>query len=188
MLDLATMTEENTTDNTNNTENQVYELGYHILPTVVADDLEGEVAKLRSAIEKRGGSFISEGTPEMTTLAYPMFINNGGKKTKYEQAYFGWMKFEMEVDQATALSDEDITTNTQVLRHLLVKTTREETRAQLQTAQNNILREIKTTGTLEKKTTVEEGGEVSQEDLDKSIEELVGDDKDTDVKEEKTEK
>ncbi len=187
MIDLSTMTDENIAETKESTENQVYELGYHILPTVVADDLESEVAKLRSAIEKRGGSFVSEGTPEMTTLAYPMFINNGGKKTKYEQAYFGWIKFEMGADQATALSDEDITMNAQVLRHILVKTTRDETRAQLQTAQNNILREIKTTGTLERKTKVEEGGEVSQEDLDKSIDDLVGDSKES-AEEEKTEK
>jgi len=183
MIDLATMTEEN---NENNEEIQVYELGYHILPTVVTDDLEGEVTKVRSAIEKRGGSFISEGTPEMTTLAYPMFVNNGGKQTKYEQAYFGWMKFEMKPEEAVALADEDMAANTQVLRHILIKTTREETRAQLQTAQNNILREIKTTGTLEKKTVTEEGGEVSEEDLEKSIEDLVGDEKEpTEEKEEK---
>lgn len=178
-----------TTDenNTDAAEIQVYELGYHILPTVVSEDLEAEVAKLRSAIEKRGGSFLTEGTPEMTTLAYPMFVNNGGKQTRYEQAYFGWMKFEMAAGEAIALRDEDMTTNSQILRHILVKTTREETRAQLQTAQNNILREIKTTGTLEKKTEVEEGGEVSEEELEKSIDDLVGDEKEpTEKKEEET--
>ncbi|MBL4644346.1 MAG: 30S ribosomal protein S6 [Candidatus Pacebacteria bacterium] len=185
-----TAEENNTNDeiSADNAEVQVYELGYHILPTVVADDLEGEVAKLRSAIEKRGGSFITEGTPEMTTLSYPMFVNNGGKKTKYEQAYFGWMKFEMAAGEAIALRDEDLVTNAQVLRHILFKTTREETRAQLQTAQNNILREIKTTGVLEKKTVTEEGGEVSQEQLEKSIKDLVGDDKEAEEKKEEDKK
>lgn len=158
-------------------EMQVYELGYHILPTVVADDLEGEVGKLRSAIEKRGGSFIAEGTPETVNLAYPMFVNYGGKQTKYERAYFGWMKFEMDREQAVALREEDLATNAQVLRFTLFKTTREETRAQLQTEQSTILREVKTTGTLEKKQVAEEGGEVSEEALEKSIDELVGEEK-----------
>ncbi len=189
MLSSRNMTaEENNTDTTENAENQVYELGYHILPTVVADDLEGEVTKLRSAIEKRGGSFISEGTTEMTTLAYPMFVNNGGKQTKYEQAYFGWIKFEMKPSEAVTLNEEDLTMNTQILRYILFKTTKEETRAQLQTAQNNILREIKTTGTLEKKTVTEEKGEVSEEALEKSIEELVGGEETGEKKEETTEK
>tara|TARA_B100000745_G_scaffold282203_1_gene215389 strand:- start:798 stop:1322 length:525 start_codon:yes stop_codon:yes gene_type:complete len=168
------MTEEN---NNEVTDAQVYELGYHILSTVVADDLEGEVAKVRNAIEARGGSFITEGTPEMTTLAFPMFINNGGKKTKYETAYFGWIKFEMEPAKAVALEREDIKTNIQVLRYILIKTTREETRAQLQTEQNTILREVKTTGTIERKVVEEEGGEVSEEQVEEAIEELVGEEK-----------
>jgi len=166
-----TMTEIN---NNEPVEIQVYELGYHILPTVVADDLEGEVAKLRTAIEKRGGSFISEGTPEMMNLEYPMFINNGGKNTRYERAYFGWIKFEMPVDEAVLLRDEDLKMNKEVLRFILIKTTREETRAQLQTEQNTVLREVKTTGTLESKHVVEEGGEVSEEEITKSIDEMVG--------------
>jgi ribosomal protein S6 len=161
----------------NHADGQVYELGYHIVPTVAADDLEGEVGTLRNAIEKRGGSFIAEGTPETVTLAYPMFVNNGGKQTKYERAYFGWMKFELDPEQAVELRDEDLASNTHVLRYTLFKTTREETRAQLQTEQSTILREVKTTGILEKKHIEEEGGEVSEEALEKSIDELVGEEK-----------
>jgi len=174
MLDLATMTDENNVDDTQTT---VYELGYHMLPTIVADDLEKEVGTIRSAIEKRGGSFIAEGSPETVELEYAMAINNGGKKTKYDKAYFGWMKFELDPEQATALQADDLASNAQILRSSLVKTTREETRAQLQTAQHTVLREVKNTGTLEKRHDVEEGGEVSEEELAKSIDELVGETK-----------
>lgn len=170
MVSCATMTEEN---NIEATDNQVYELGYHMLPTIIADELEGEVAKVRSAIETRGGSFITEGSPESMTLAYPMFVNNGGKKTKYETAYFGWIKFEMNPTEAVALQKEDLATNKEILRFTLVRTTREETRAQLQSEQHTILREVKATGTLENKTEHEEGGEVSEEEIDKSIEDIV---------------
>lgn len=173
MVFSLTMTEENKNEAG---ELQVYELGYHILPTVTADDLESEVAKLRTAIEKRGGSFITEGTPEMMNLAYPMFINNGGKNTRYERAYFGWIKFEMPIAEAVALQDEDLKMNKEVLRFILVKTTREETRAQLQTEQNTVLREVKTTGTIQSKHVEEEGGEISEEEITKSIDEIVGTD------------
>ncbi len=153
-------------------KNQVYELGYHILPTVVSDEVENVVGTIRSAIERRGGIFISEGPTETIALAYPMFVNNGGKQTMYESAYFGWMKFELNPDEAVLLRDEDLANNTHILRFTLFKTTREETRAQLQTEKHTILREVETTGTIEKKEVQEEGGEVSEEALDKSIDEL----------------
>lgn len=159
-------------------ETQVYELGYHLLPTIVADDLEGEVAKIRTAIEKRGGSFITEATPESINLAYPMFVNNGGKQTRYETAYFGWIKFEMAPAEAAALQSEDLRSNKEILRFTVVRTTREETRAQLQSEQHTILREVKTTTTLEKREFTEESGAVSEEEIDKSIDDIVeGDDK-----------
>ena len=174
------MTEEKNIDAT---EARVYELGYHILPTVVADDLEAEVSTIRSAIEKHGGSFIAEGTPESMNLAYAMFVNNGGKQTKYERSYFGWMKFEMTPEGEEALRAE-LKSNSQILRFILFLTTREETRAQLQSSQNSVLREVKNTDTLEAKREEEEGGEVSEEALDKSIDDLVGDEKEAEKTEE----
>lgn len=152
---------------------QVYELGYHVLPTVSKDELDGEVAKIRAAIEKRGGSFIAEGTPETITLAYTMYVNNGGKQTGYNSAHFGWIKFEMATDEAVALQKEDLDTNANILRYIVIRTTKEETRAQVQLEQNNILREVKNESILEKKEVIEEGGEVSDEEIDKSIEDLV---------------
>lgn len=106
-----------------------------------------------------------------------MVVSEGGKRTKHERSYFGWMKFEMTPEEATKLQNEDLASNKQVLRYTLFKTTREETRAQLQTEQNIILREVKTTGTLSKKHVKEEGGEVSEEELEKSIDDLVGEEK-----------
>ena len=168
------MTENTTTDEK---DVSVYELGYHILPTTPAEEVEAEVAKLRSAIETRGGSFITEGTPESVALSYPMFVNNGGKQTKYDRAYFGWLKFEMDPAQAATLQEEELQKNAQVLRASVTKTVREETRAQMQVAEAGVLREVHTTGTIEKKQTdiSEEKGEVSEEQIDKSIDDLVGD-------------
>lgn len=168
------MTEENTQDTQ---DAVVYELGYHVLPTVPADALESEVATIRSAIEKHGGNFIAEGTPEMMTLAYPMYVNNGGKNTTYTQAYFGWMKFELTPEAVAALK-EAYTANAQILRFTIFKTVKEETRAQMQVADAGVLREVETRGTIEKRQTdvtqeKQEKGEVSEEAIDKSIDELV---------------
>ena len=42
-------------------EPRIYELGYHIIPTVKEEDVEKIVGGIRSVIEKAGGSFIAEG-------------------------------------------------------------------------------------------------------------------------------
>ncbi len=163
------MTEENTTTAT------VYELGYHVLPTVAADDVDAKVGELRSAIEKHGGSFIAESTPEMTDLAYTMYTSYEGKRTAYTKAYFGWIKFELPASEMDTLKEE-IEGHGALLRSVIFKTTREDTRADAQMASGGILREVETTGTIQKRAIQEEGGEVSEEAIERSIGELVGSD------------
>src|SRR3990167_4425026 len=53
-------------------EPRIYELGYHIIPTVKEEDVEKIVGSIRSVIEKAGGSFIAEGAPSLTKLSYAM--------------------------------------------------------------------------------------------------------------------
>lgn len=177
------MVEENTAVIENETtevgagdETRVYEIGYHILPSVPEENLDDVVAVIRNTIEKAGGSFIAEGAPQSVKLAYTMYVNRGGTHDAYDRAYFGWIKFEAEGDAPIALN-EFLKTNEQVLRYILFKTVREETRASVKAPK---LREVKRTDTIEstpkKGATVDEGkGEVSEEAIDKSIEELVGD-------------
>jgi hypothetical protein len=49
---------------------RVYEVGYHIIPTVAEENIESIVSEIRSVIEKAGGSFIAEGAPSLIKLAY----------------------------------------------------------------------------------------------------------------------
>ncbi len=147
----------------------VYELGYHILPTVPESELEDKVNEIRELIKQFGGEFIMEGEPELIDLAYTMIVPRGGHNDKYDKAYFGWIKFEAPKANVPELQKE-LKLNQNILRFILFKTVKEDTRAQIKLPE---LKEVKTTGTVEQKPETEEAeGEVSDESLDKALEEI----------------
>jgi ribosomal protein S6 len=152
---------------------RIYEVGYHILSTVKEEDVESVVSSIRKEIEKSGGSLISEGAPQSVKLSYTMTINKGGKNIHYERAYFGWIKFEAD-SNATEKLNESLIADENVLRFLIFKTLREDTRA---SARPKTLREVRRTDTITstpKKGAElkEESGEVSEKELDKALEDL----------------
>jgi len=152
-------------------ELRVYELGYLILPTVTEENLASEVEALKALVAKHKGTPVSEETPKNTELAYTMRKREGGKFKNYDSAYFGWMKFEMDPEQVVAL-EEAVRGLPLVLRSIVFKTVKENTRAGIRAPQLS----DRPTPTRERqpiRREEEKGGPVSEEELDKSIEELV---------------
>lgn len=148
---------------------RVYEVGYHILPTVAEDQVEKIVSEIRSVIEKAGGSFIAEGAPVLTKLAYTMDARDGDKWAEQDRGYFGWIKFEAASAAAEDLN-EQLKAHKSILRHIVFRTVREETRARLKAP---TIREVKRTDTI--KPTLrreEESAPVSEEDLDKALSDI----------------
>lgn len=151
---------------------RIYEVGYHILPAVAEENVEKIVGEIRSVIEKAGGSFIAEGAPVLMKLAYNMDSREGDKWAEQDRAYFGWLKFEATVGIATEL-EEMLKNHKSVLRHIIFRTVREETRARLKTP---TLREVKRTDTIKTTPRREEGAApVSEEDLDKALSDITTD-------------
>lgn len=150
------------------TVSRIYEVGYHISPSVKEEDLESIVSSIRSIIEKAGGSFIAEGAPSLTKLSYEISAIEGGKRVEWDRAYFGWLKFEAPVAASIEL-DRALKADAQVLRHIVFKTVREETRARLKAP---TLREVRRTDTIKTtpKREEESATPVSEADLDKAIE------------------
>ncbi|MGB0925297.1 MAG: 30S ribosomal protein S6 [Minisyncoccia bacterium] len=107
-------------------EPRVYELGYHILPTVNEGDLNDEREALVAIITKFNGMVVSEETPALIDLAYDMdkVINN--KRNIFSQAYFGWIKFDLAPESIVVLTAE-IDALPSLLRFLVIKTVRENT-------------------------------------------------------------
>jgi len=122
--------------NTNNTqgsqegvyasEPRVYELGYHILSSVDEGNVEKEREALVAIITKLKGMVITEELPALIDLAYNMDKVIDNKRHIFSQAYFGWIKFDLSPDSIENL-DEKVEALDSVLRHIVVKTVRENT-------------------------------------------------------------
>ncbi len=104
----------------------VYEVGYLLMPTVPEDSLSAEVSWLHDIIAANNGEIISEEFPKMRTLTYTMEKILESKHQKFNNAYFGWIKFELPVANIKVITHE-IEKRSTMLRNLVIKTVRENT-------------------------------------------------------------
>lgn len=153
--------------NENNNENLVYEIGYHFLPTVEESDVLAQLSGLKAVIEENDGVILAEDMPKMITLAYDISKDIDAKKQKFNRAYFGWIKFEMETTKIGELKNK-VDNNPNILRFLIVKTVKENTlhtpKAAIFKRENN--KEDKTEENIEKP-------KLTEAEMDKSIDELL---------------
>jgi len=152
---------------------RIYEVGYHITPETKEEDLEKVVASLRSVIEEAHGSFIAEGAPSLTRLAYPIVTREGEKSTEYDRGYFGWIKFEAPIAIARTI-EAFLKQNKSFFRFIVFQTVREDTRAKMKAPQ---LREVKRTDTIKAapRRAEESAAPISEEDLEKAIQDITTD-------------
>jgi len=148
----------------------VYEIGFHIVPTVGEEGVSAVVESVRKALGD--AEIISEGFPKKITLAYQVERATQGKREKYTESYFGHIKFAMQRDGITAFTTA-MRTMDPILRFLIIETVRED----IATAPR---RAVFTSDRLEGKTlekpvaAPEKAAEVSDAELDKSIEAMTG--------------
>lgn len=107
---------------------RIYELGFHFVPTISEDDAAVQFSHLKSIIEKKDGTFISEEAPALINLAYELTKTTKAVRHHYNNAYFGWVKFEIN-PEAIADIEKEIKLFEPVLRYLLISTVRESTLA-----------------------------------------------------------
>lgn len=155
---------------------RIYEIGYTIIPTVKEEELDGIVGTIRAEVEKAGGNFIAEGAPASIKLAYEfaattLSTERGARKSTYDKAYFGWLKFEARPSVAQTL-ESALKHNKHILRSIVFETVREDTRAKMKAP---TLREVRRTDTIKaapRRTETEEKGPVSEVDLEKALEDI----------------
>lgn len=107
---------------------KVYELGYHLIPTLAEEEVPQYVNKIKDALDSYGAVVISEESPKRMQLAYQMAPTVFNKKQKYDKAYFGWVKFETDTESVEAFK-KDIDNMDEIFRFLLTITVRENTMA-----------------------------------------------------------
>jgi ribosomal protein S6 len=147
---------------------QVYELGFHIVPTIAEEKVANVFGDIKSLLEKNGAVFISEEYPKMRPLAYTMLKNEAGKNEKFNFAYFGWVKYELP-KEATAEVKEKLEKNKEILRFLVIKTVRENTLYghKIPRKEGDKV-EAPVVGVIPEEVAI-----ISEEEIDKTIEELV---------------
>lgn len=160
-----------TTDEAGDTDSRVYELGFHIVPAISEEEAPKEAAAIKQFIKDNGGTVISEEAPKHIELAYAMYRTEGGKKEKFEAAHFGGIKFEMDPDNIAKVK-EVLDGNRNIIRHIIFKTVKENTHAEIKLPQ---VRSERKQSVAPKVTPKKEevGVPVSEEALDESIKEIV---------------
>ena len=162
-------------------ETQVYEIGFHIVPSVDEANVGKEVDIIKALIEKNGGIFIAEEFPKLIDLAYTIIKGIEGKKERFDTAYFGWIKFEMKTDNIVNVKEE-VDHNKNILRYLIIKTVKESTLIpkSISSVKEDTVRKEKSvpvskpeTPEKVKPTLEEKKTPVSDAELDKTIEELI---------------
>jgi ribosomal protein S6 len=91
------------------------------------------------------------------------------RKQKFDQAYFGWVKFEIESSVIPEIKNA-LNANINILRSLVVKTVRENTMSYTKVSMK---KSAEKTPEEEGKTEAEVKGPVNEDEIDKSIDELV---------------
>ncbi len=149
----------------------IYEVGYHVVPQQDDAGVLAVAQKLRSEITKGDAEIIKEENPSRMRLAYTIVRADTGKHEKFDEAYFGFIKFATESENIPAL-EAMLRSDRSILRFLLVHAVREDIVAAPRRA---TFTSDRLEGETIKKPVAEpeKAAEVSEADLDKSIDALV---------------
>lgn len=100
----------------------VYELAYHILPTVAEGEVEAVVGDIKTLLTTQNAVITDEEAAARFELAYEIEKYLEGKYRRFASAYFGWVRFTVAPAQL-ALINEELAGNKKILRHLTIRLT-----------------------------------------------------------------
>ena len=105
----------------------VYEISYLIAPSIPEEKVPAEADAVKKIIGDAGSSVIAEEAPHRMRLAYEMRRKTvSGSYDKYNEAYFGWIKFEVGSSAIESIK-KAIEIVPSVLRMLVITTVHENT-------------------------------------------------------------
>lgn len=115
-----------TNENETTVDSRIYEISF-----IFDNKLDEETALAKSnaikqSIATLGGSFISEEAPYMRELAYEMIRVVNNVNIRFNEGYFGWIKFELSGDKVKEL-EKSLKLDEELVRYLVVSTVRENT-------------------------------------------------------------
>jgi ribosomal protein S6 len=149
---------------------KVYEIGYLLVSSIPQEKVADIVTSLKGAITKKGGSIIAEGEPEFTALAYTMLKKVGPINHRFDEAYFGWVKFELSTSAIEAIK-KTFEENENTLRTLIITTIKDATYLGKKAAA--IVRSEDVAPVVTAEAVAEAVVAAPTEEIDKSIDEMV---------------
>lgn len=153
-------------------DNSIYEVGYLIVSSIPEEKIPTEAETIKKIITDAGSTVITEEAPYRQNLAYTMRrkMVSGGYEN-FDEAYFGWIKFEVGSDKIEAIK-KDIELHPTVLRMILISTIRENTYLGKRAADSIVAPLVNVEGGLKTEEKIETAPS-SIEDMDKSIDNMV---------------
>lgn len=154
---------------------RTYEIAYLVEPSVSEEKALVILLPVKDMLASRNANIIAEEVPRLRRLAYPIRVKHAGAVGKvFESAFFGWLRFE--ADTETALAAKKLSENlSDIFRFLFVKPA-----ATLSSAPSPVRMFVRRAApepvAFEKRASATEPPKpaVSDEELDRRIEELVG--------------
>ncbi len=146
-------------------ERDQYEFAFHLLPTVADGEVAGVVEDLKKLITHHGGEVFDEEAPQRFSLAYEIRAHIEGRHSRFENSWFGWIRFHMMREELVKM-EEELAHRSDILRHLMTRLTREEAAHPFRVFE----KKVEHATVLLSEADSEEQVEVSEEDLNKSLE------------------
>ena len=150
----------------------VYELAYHLVPSLDEAGRAGVVDELRKLIEENGGVILNEVYPEHLNLTYTMSKMIQGKYERFNTAFFGWINFELDRDQIEKIHNA-CKYHDSILRFLSVTTSKEVALSQHRYSFGSKDTEVAEADSKDENDDTNQ--EVDEEEVDEAIDKLVDD-------------
>jgi ribosomal protein S6 len=156
----------------NNEENagsnsRVYEVGYLLVPTLLEEEVPTVYGNIKELVSSFGGEMISDEMPRIMPLAYKMVKVVANVRNKFDSAYFGWVKFNMESDKVVELKKK-LDLDPKIIRFLVLKTVKENTIAAKRFVRGSVDKKPRAA-----KNENEEVAPINKEEIDKEIDALI---------------
>jgi len=151
-------------------DTRVYEVGYLLVPTISEEEIPAVYGSIKEFITSFGGEIISDEMPKMIGLAYIMSKIFQNIRNKFNSAYFGWVKFSMNMKKVLELKKKlDLDPN--ILRFLILKTVKENTIATKRFARRDMAR--RRSPVMKRKGESEDVVPINKEEIDKEIDAMI---------------
>jgi len=114
------MSNENTTNDV-----KLYELGFHLDPAITEDKISSKIDEIKKVLTDNGAEVVVEGEAKAMKLSYEITKAISGKNIRFNTSTFSWIKFNTTAEGIEAIKEE-IDSNDEVIRSIIVKTTDDE--------------------------------------------------------------